>query len=147
MKRCSKCEQTSDEFHRCTRASDGLQAWCKGCQRRWLNDNRDKRRAAEKKWIESNPDYNRNKRLRSYGLTQEDYDAMLASQEHRCAVCEEELVDTKTTHIDHCHETDKVRGLLCLSCNTAAGRLGDCPDRVQALADYLRLHQGELCLT
>ena len=40
-------------------------------------------------------------------------------------------------HIDHCHDSNRVRGLLCAACNTVLGLMGDDPARLRAAADYL----------
>lgn len=76
--------------------------------------------------------------LASYGLTEEDYNAMLRAQENRCAACERESWEVKRgLFVDHCHKTGRVRGLLCSNCNTAIGLASDDPARLRALADYL----------
>lgn len=72
-------------------------------------------------------------RLRTYGLTDEAYRAMLERQEGRCAVC----LDEAKLCVDHDHKTGKVRGLLCSHCNTAIGHLRDDPSRIRRAADYL----------
>lgn len=58
-----------------------------------------------------------------YGTVKEMIDALLALQGGRCAVCDKELPPwpSKATHVDHCHDTGEVRGLLCRSCNTKEG--------------------------
>lgn len=65
---------------------------------------------------------------RTYGCTREDFDVLYVSQEGRCALCarplwnwfEGEYVGAEP-HIDHCHDTTQVRGLLCKVCNSAMG--------------------------
>ncbi len=52
---------------------------------------------------------------RFYGITPEDYNAMLKAQGNKCALCLREV----KLHVDHCHTTMKVRGLLCVKCNTS----------------------------
>lgn len=63
------------------------------------------------------------KRYARYGITQEQYDAMLISQEGRCAICGTDQWggSGNRPHIDHDHATKKVRGLLCFSCNVTLG--------------------------
>lgn len=75
---------------------------------------------------------------RSFGLEPEQYRAMLERCNHSCESCGVpfDLLD-RTHHVDHCHETGKVRGLLCQGCNVAAGHLGDDPSRAIELAKYL----------
>jgi 5-methylcytosine-specific restriction endonuclease McrA len=58
-------------------------------------------------------------RRRKYGITEEDYNNMILSQNNLCAICNKS--SDKTLHIDHDHITGKIRGLLCSSCNTGIG--------------------------
>jgi hypothetical protein len=72
-------------------------------------------------------------------MTEEQYSEMLRSQENKCAVCEIFFFDGFKICIDHCHETGRVRGLLCQSCNAAEGMLKT-PETVDRLAEYMRKH-------
>ena len=75
----------------------------------------------------------------SYGLTPEDYDALAESQGGRCAICGGGPNGPGSRlHVDHCHDSQRVRGLLCAKCNTAVGLLDNDPARAEALASYLR---------
>jgi hypothetical protein len=62
---------------------------------------------------------------RRYGITQEDFETMLAAQGGGCQICGKRPGLTKAgrtyIHVDHCHTTGKVRGLLCPRCNTLVG--------------------------
>jgi hypothetical protein len=60
---------------------------------------------------------------RSYGITQYDYDMLLAAQNGVCRICEKTQRKVKNFHVDHCHKTGRVRGLLCTRCNMALGWL------------------------
>jgi hypothetical protein len=75
-----------------------------------------------------------------YGLTDGQFEDMWIAQDGRCAICRTELVRTgmKSCNIDHCHNTGRVRGILCRGCNWGVGILGDDPDRLEAAARYLR---------
>ncbi len=86
--------------------------------------------------------YSRVKRLKKLGITHEDFDAMVAVQDGRCAICNEKQPkqeDGRQFHlcVDHCHKTGKVRGLLCRTCNTGIGQLRDDPILVKNALDYL----------
>ena len=72
-----------------------------------------------------------------YGITQEFYNTLMVSQRHVCAICE----NSAKLVIDHDHITGKVRGLLCNSCNTGIGFLGDSPKRLKKAITYLRKPQ------
>ena len=60
-------------------------------------------------------------------------DEMTAEHKVLCAICRKALA----VHVDHCHETGRVRGVLCFNCNSAIGKLGDDPDAVRRAASYL----------
>jgi ferredoxin-like protein FixX len=72
-----------------------------------------------------------------YGITQQQYDSMLTGQGGGCAICGGLIGDGKDLHVDHCHKSGRVRGLLCYKCNTAIGMLNDDPAQALRLADYL----------
>lgn len=73
-------------------------------------------------------------RRRLYGLTQEQFDAMLQAQDGRCAICKEPMGRVCT---DHDHSTGEARGLLCLTCNAGLGQFHDDPDLLRSAIDYL----------
>ncbi|MGC0333074.1 hypothetical protein RKD23_006064 [Streptomyces sp. SAI-170] len=68
-----------------------------------------------------------------YGLTKGERDEMVASQGGVCCIC----LSAPAVHVDHCHKTGRVRGVLCFNCNSAIGKLGDDPDAVRRAAAYL----------
>jgi hypothetical protein len=71
--------------------------------------------------------------MRTYGMTVADLDAMLLAQHGVCAICQV----APAAHVDHDHQTDKVRGLLCFRCNAALGQLGDDPLVLRRAARYV----------
>jgi hypothetical protein len=68
-----------------------------------------------------------------YGITDEDYDAMAEAQGYRCAICESDAPFV----VDHCHQTGRVRGLLCHNCNVGLGHFKDNPQILTAALQYL----------
>jgi hypothetical protein len=81
--------------------------------------------------------------LKKYGMTLEDYDSTLASQ-GGCAICgvkEAKYSNGNRFHIDHCHETGVVRGLLCGHCNVMLGHAKDNITTLQKAINYLQKHQ------
>jgi Recombination endonuclease VII len=73
-----------------------------------------------------------------FGLTQEQYDAMLVDQDFKCAVCRTDDPGLKRGwSVDHCHATNKVRGLLCNSCNLGLGQFRDNPSIIASAISYL----------
>ena len=77
--------------------------------------------------------YLRTSRCRSFGITSEDYDRMFSEQNGVCAICSNPPTK-RSLHIDHCHKTGKVRGLLCYRCNIM---LGSARDDIQILTNSL----------
>jgi len=87
----------------------------------------------------TSPEEYRRWNLRKYGLTPEDYDRMLEAQDGLCAVCRTNDLDRlgRRMHVDHCHNTGRVRGILCTRCNNAIGFAGESAQRLRDLATYL----------
>jgi hypothetical protein len=107
--------------------------------RRWAVANPEKCKEYNKRFEANNPHWVRAGILRRHGLTIQDYERMLAAQDYKCAACKTEKPGKGRTYfdVDHCHETGKVRGLLCIGCNRGLGFLGDDPARVSAVLQYL----------
>lgn len=76
-------------------------------------------------------------KLRRYGVTREMYETMLEGQGGVCVVCRGEQIRGWSFDIDHDHATGRIRGLLCRLCNVTLGNVGDDPERLRRLADYL----------
>ena len=70
---------------------------------------------------------------RRYGLTEAERDQLIASQGGVCCIC----LAAPATQVDHCHETGRVRGVLCFNCNSGLGLLRDDPEAMDRAADYL----------
>jgi len=122
-KRCSACTEWKPEsdFYPTPRQSDGLTSWCKRCDR--------------------------SERLkRNYGITADQYDALLAAQGGGCAICGGSSKTGPSLHVDHDHSCCSsykkscgrcVRGLLCEDCNRVLGMFGDQVSRFRAAIAYL----------
>ncbi|MFG2849484.1 endonuclease VII domain-containing protein [Streptomyces mirabilis] len=113
-KLCRTCGEIKphSEWHRNATASDGLSTRCKACRA-----------------IQGRQGHLK----RHYGMTEAERDEMIASQMGLCVIC----LKAPAVHVDHCHETGRVRGVLCFNCNSAIGKLGDDPDAVRRAAAYL----------
>ena len=74
-----------------------------------------------------------------YGISYEQYLSRWALQHGRCAICKKHSMNLKRAlAVDHCHQTRKLRGLLCGSCNRGIGLLGDSVERMEAALSYLK---------
>jgi hypothetical protein len=94
---------------------------------RWRNNNLDKARR----------NHLSRSRMVKYGLTDAQVSQMHDAQNDTCPGCLKPLDHAGTPHVDHCHSTGVVRGLLCSRCNLALGHVRDEPESLRRLADYL----------
>lgn len=78
--------------------------------------------------------YHQKHMKRQYGLDWEEFDRLVATQNNQCALCGEE---DPRWHVDHDHETGRVRALLCHRCNIGLGMFGDDPSRLIEAAQYI----------
>jgi hypothetical protein len=153
-KTCSTChvEKPVAEFSKQSIRPDGLNITCKICLKarhdiRYKDPvKRQRIRDAGARWRERNPDADADKRLRRvYGITLAEYDELFKAQGGVCAICKEDETTKRMKKgegrerlaVDHCHDTGRIRGLLCFKCNTAIGALGDTEQSAQRVVDYL----------
>ena len=112
----------------------------------WAAKNKEKRKLIAKRYQEKNKEALNLKRIsKLYKITEEELNSLRLKQNNRCAICNSEDSNTKkqALDIDHCHETGRVRGLLCNTCNRAIGLLQDNSELVQKAADYLKNNNKE----
>jgi len=102
----------------------------------------DKGKEAEKRYVRKNWDKNaplREKHLLwRYGITPEQYNELFEKQKGLCAICGKE--QEARLHVDHCHNTKVVRGLLCGNCNRALGLMKDNIEFLLKAVNYLQDH-------
>ncbi len=102
----------------------------------------EKVRASHRKWHRDNPEKSRAKAIRchlaTFGLTLESWTAMLDAQGGVCAICGGVERRGHALSVDHCHATNRVRGLLCGDCNRGLGMYRDRDDLLLRAAEYLR---------
>jgi len=76
---------------------------------------------------------------KQYGISMKQFTELLAAQGGGCALCEKPMESIRRRmNIDHCHETNEVRGILCSGCNTGLGHLGDNIDGLLRAVAYLK---------
>lgn len=81
-----------------------------------------------------------NHRIRTYGLARPQFDALWDAQGGKCALCLDPLSEDRHrgVHVDHCHATGRVRGLLCIVCNRTLGSVERRPGWLERAAAYLQ---------
>ena len=142
-KRCCACGEIkpASEFYTSKWIKDGLDSKCKPCSIDYAT-----------RWKLANPERFKERRrehlLRTkYNLTPEDYDNLLTEQNGTCAVCGDlpngDPAGGVVLVIDHDHETNEVRGILCSRCNAGLGMFLDDTERLAVAIEYLQLYQGE----
>jgi hypothetical protein len=122
-KPCGRCglPKPLEEFHRSRSKASGYESYCKPCKLTPAERERHNRRSRDHKF------------LVRYGITRAERDQMALDQGGRCAICG----DVELLHVDHCHATGKVRGLICFRCNTMLGTAKDQPVILLAAIKYL----------
>lgn len=126
----------------------------KKARKKWEDNNRDKLNAARREYY-SRPEVKEHRRAIvkkkkaegtykfyyikfKYGLTRLDFENLLKSQDHKCAICFNEITwGDRKTHIDHCHTTGKIRGILCEQCNKGLGCFKDNENALRNAINYL----------
>jgi len=87
--------------------------------------------------------------LRYYNITAEDYAKMFSKQDGKCAICHQPETaldkngETKILAVDHCHDSGKVRELLCYACNSMLGQARDKIETLEAGIAYLKKHSSD----
>lgn len=81
--------------------------------------------------------------IKSYGITEEEFNSMLEKQDGKCAICGTTDWGKPSPSIDHNHRTGKVRALLCNRCNRVLGLAEDSPELLSKMSNYLKEHGTE----
>lgn len=113
-KKCSKCliVKPEEEFSNNKSRIDGKEVWCKNCR---AFDLREKK----------------------YGMSEEEYRHRVSLQNGKCAICG---MGCENLYVDHCHETGRIRSLLCSACNLILGHAQESPKILAAAILYLKRH-------
>jgi len=126
MKCCSSCreEKPLSEFYK-------GKAICKFCSNKavakWKADNKEKNQLTAQK----------SKLKAKYGITIEQYEAMVQEQKGVCYICKCENPNRRL-NVDHCHKSGKVRRLLCDKCNMTLGLINDSQELLKQFLFYLK---------
>lgn len=171
MKTCKVCkvckvEKPLEDFYKMAQMRDGHRNECKACNlaakaaryranpeptkarvRKWQAENRERVLEWQRLYAESGrkgASSRRSHLKRKFGLTVEQYDEMLAAQGGVCAICGRPPREDIALHVDHDHETGRVRGLTCFGCNNGLGDFGDDPQLLERASAYLDRHDPEV---
>lgn len=140
MKTCTKCKREipTDAFYRDRRRPNGRMSRCKQCKK-----------AAYSRWYAMHPDINQKRYkenrdrerdrhlIKKYGIDGVGYASLLRRQGGVCKICGAKEPAHKRLDVDHDHETGKVRGLLCATCNQLLGYAHDDLAVLAAAIKYL----------
>jgi hypothetical protein len=144
-KHCSGCDRwlAFSSFTKNRSRWDGLKHRCKECEAlsHQVVYARDKERILERERVyrANNKRARKNTLLKyNFGLSLEQYEEMTTSQNGLCAICGSASV----LHVDHCHASLRVRGLLCFNCNTGLGKFNDSTERLRTAIAYLEAVRG-----
>lgn len=162
VKQCSFCKdfKSLNDFPKRVAISNGRNARCKSCEATYKSSlyfkshemEKNKRRDYYKKNKETvmvkNRDYYRKtckesnvkRRCKKRGISIEQYNEMLIEQNFSCDICSKWL-NEKERSIDHCHQTNTVRGILCDNCNTGLGLFKDSIEFLNQASRYLIKHK------
>ncbi len=147
MKCCVTCgvDKEDNDFHKHPLTKDGRQSSCKLCCSIYRKSYaiRNKEQIKLQRSITSKEKTTEQRRkmkyLERYNLSIEQYEDMLKLQNGVCAICLGKPTGKKTRLcVDHCHDTGKVRGLLCNECNVGLGRFRDKVDLLASAIEYLK---------
>lgn len=135
-KRCTKYKSV-DEFSLADSKTGRLRSYCKTCDSArvdaWAKSHKKERSAV----------YRRRHLKRTFGITEEQYESIKRIQDGKCAICGKDEKDARggMLCVDHCHNSRKIRGLLCFECNIALGNFHDDLNILRRAAEYISGHQ------
>lgn len=132
---CRDCEALAQ---RVAYAEDPEKA--KEATKKWSRENAAHLAAKKRVWRAQNPGkHEAHTRKTLYGITDAEYQTLVIAQKGLCAICGgPPTKNRRNLSVDHCHQTGKIRGLLCSNCNTAIGLFKDLPELLEKALLYLR---------
>lgn len=134
MTKCKE-EKSLFEFNNHKNGKYGKHHYCKICLRSEKNERYKNNEVYQTKIKENN--YKRN-----YNLTLETRNKLLEQQGGCCKICDKNLnINKKSTHIDHCHKTGEVRGILCNNCNTTLGKVNEDIVILKKMIEYIEINK------
>jgi hypothetical protein len=129
---CPKCGETDISKFYVDKKGGRTNKQCRECHKKECKDRWHKRPWMDR-WAS---------RCYLYGVTKEFLLDLYEKQQGKCKICGVEPKTTRGLHVDHCHSTGKVRGLLCHGCNTSIGGMKEDPEILLKAIEYLRSFQN-----
>ncbi|MDQ3914109.1 MAG: endonuclease VII domain-containing protein [Actinomycetota bacterium] len=128
--RCPQCglDKPPDDFPRHRGNKTGRHTYCKPCHNERTKRYKQRRHGSEKSYLLSH----------RYGISAEQVHRLMQAQNGLCAICRA----AEPKHVDHCHDSSEVRGLLCLNCNQGIGRFEDDVPTLRRAMHYLLAHDA-----
>lgn len=129
--KCTKCgiEKDISDFHKRSMVTRGHDSWCKSCKSEYRKDyftrntEKERKRGRIKAW-----------KAQGISISFEEYESLKFAQGSKCLICKDQFQEF---HVDHCHVSGKVRGLLCGPCNQGLGQFKDNVSLLKAAINYL----------
>lgn len=117
---CKECRRIKDRNRVAKPLTDLQKVRAKERRKKWVDKNRERAREIDEKWRELHPREYKNKSLKSaFGISVDVYEQMFNDQEGKCLICGRHRDNfSKDLCVDHNHDTGKIRGLLCVHCNS-----------------------------
>lgn len=130
LKKCKTCgiKKSISDFYKGRKE-------CKDCKNKAAREFRKNNPEKVAKYKERHNWYLKERR---YGISKKEYENLLKLQNNKCAICLSEFNSTKNTHIDHCHNSSRIRGILCNGCNISLGQFEDNIEFMQNAIKYLK---------
>lgn len=135
---CKTCkiEKPYEQFPNGKVYAEGKRPHCLDCRRKYERESYHKNKHKKPYVYEEDKNI---KLKKAYGISYQEYLTMLDAQQNCCAICGEHKDNfSRAFAVDHCHDTGKVRGLLCGNCNTGIGNLRDDIGLLERAIEYLK---------
>ena len=130
---CPDCGETDIAKFYVDKNGNRTNKVCKGCHKVKC-----KERWHAREWLDR-----WSSRYYLYGVTKQFLLELYEKQDGKCAICGNVSTTERGLHVDHCHKTGVVRGLLCHGCNVTLGNMKDDPEILLKAVEYLRSHHGK----
>lgn len=146
-KTCIKCgeEKSYDQFVKSKKCRNGVSNTCKCCENLRQREYARVARETDENYVENRQISQEKDRAKRYGLTLDQLENMKRVSKGLCEICgsppSNRGTASKSLHVDHCHSTGQVRGMLCSKCNMILGQINESPQRLLEMLVYLHKYK------